>query len=109
MLFDIIWNPDPAIFSIGGFALRWYGACWAMAFALCYMVIVRIFRKENINTEYADSLLIYVFFSHTGADGIVSKGLGIYGAWVAMFIDQGMRMTLNLMRFHSRKWTRIKV
>lgn len=61
MLFDIVWNPDPAIFSIGGFALRWYGACWAMAFALCYMVIVRIFRKENINTEYADSLLIYVF------------------------------------------------
>lgn len=61
MLFDIVWNPDPAIFSIGGFALRWYGACWAMAFALCYLVITRIFRKENINTEYADSLLIYVF------------------------------------------------
>ena len=61
MLFDIVWNPDPAIFSIGGFALRWYGACWAVAFALCYLVIVRIFRKENIDTQYADSLLIYVF------------------------------------------------
>ena len=61
MLFDIVWNPDPAIFSIGGFALRWYGACWAVAFALCYLVIVHIFRKENIDTQYADSLLIYVF------------------------------------------------
>ena len=54
-------------------------------------------------------LLIYVFFTHTGSDGVVSKGLGIYGAWIAMLIDQMMRMSLNLMRFHSRKWTRIKV
>lgn len=61
MLLDFIWNPDPAIISIGGFSLRWYGACWAAAFALCYVVIVRIFRRENIDTQYADSLLIYVF------------------------------------------------
>lgn len=54
-------------------------------------------------------LFIYVFFSHTGADGIVSKGLGVYGAWVAQFIDQGIRMTFNLLRFKSRKWTSIKV
>jgi putative MATE family efflux protein len=54
-------------------------------------------------------LLIYVLFTHVGADGQVSKGLGVYGAWVAQFIDQGIRMTLNLFRFKSRKWTKIKV
>lgn len=54
-------------------------------------------------------LFIYVLFSHVGADGQVSKGLGVYGAWVAQFIDQGIRMTLNLLRFKSRKWTKIKV
>ena len=54
-------------------------------------------------------LLIYVLFTHVGADGQVSKGLGVYGAWVAQFIDQGIRMTLNILRFKSRKWTKIKV
>ena len=54
-------------------------------------------------------LFIYVFFTHKGADGLISKGLGVYGAWVAQFIDQGIRMTLNLLRFRSRKWTKIKV
>lgn len=54
-------------------------------------------------------LFIYVFFSHKGADGLVIQGLGVYGAWIAQFIDQGIRMTLNLLRFNSRKWTTIKV
>lgn len=54
-------------------------------------------------------LFIYVFFSHKGADGLVVQGLGVYGAWIAQFIDQGIRMTLNLLRFNSRKWTTIKV
>lgn len=54
-------------------------------------------------------LLIYVLFTHKGADGVVASGLGVYGAWVAQFIDQGIRMTLNLSRFKSRKWTKIKV
>lgn len=54
-------------------------------------------------------LLIYVLFSHIGADGSVVKGLGVYGAWWSQFIDQGIRMTANLFRFKSRKWTKIKV
>ncbi|MDY2889733.1 MAG: MATE family efflux transporter [Candidatus Caccosoma sp.] len=54
-------------------------------------------------------LLIYVLFSHTDDANNVIQGLGIYGAWVAQFIDQLMRMTLNLLRFKSRKWTKISV
>lgn len=54
-------------------------------------------------------VLIYLLFTHIGPDGTRSAGLGVYGAWVAQFIDQGIRMTLNLFRFKSRKWTKIKV
>ena len=54
-------------------------------------------------------ILIYLLFTHTNDEGIVIKGLGVYGAWVAQFIDQGLRMTFNLLRFKSRKWTKIKV
>ena len=54
-------------------------------------------------------MLIYLLFTHTNDEGIVIRGLGVYGAWVAQFIDQGLRMTFNLLRFKSRKWTKIKV
>lgn len=54
-------------------------------------------------------VLIYILFHHVSETGEVVKGLGVYGAWISQFIDQAIRMTLNLFRFHSRKWTRIKV
>lgn len=54
-------------------------------------------------------IAIYLLFSHVGPDGSIVKGLGVYGAWIAQFVDQGLRMTFNLLRFKSRKWTKIKV
>ena len=54
-------------------------------------------------------MLIYLVFTHTNSVGEIEKGLGIYGAWVAQFIDQGIRMSFNLWRFHSRKWTKLRV
>ena len=54
-------------------------------------------------------IAIYLVFTHTDSDGNIIKGLGVYGAWVAQFIDQSLRMTFNLLRFKSRKWAKIKV
>lgn len=54
-------------------------------------------------------VLIYLVFTHTNSVGEIEKGLGIYGAWVAQLIDQGLRMSFNLWRFHSRKWTKLRV
>lgn len=54
-------------------------------------------------------VLIYLLFTHKDSQGAIVAGLGVYGAWVAQFIDQGLRMTFNLLRFKSRKWTKIKV
>lgn len=54
-------------------------------------------------------LFIYVFFSHVDDANNVIQGLGIYGAWIAQLIDQIMRMTCNILRFKSRKWTKINV
>lgn len=54
-------------------------------------------------------ILIYELFRHTDPNGVMVQGLGVYGAWVAQFIDQGIRMTLNIFRFKSRKWTKIRV
>ena len=54
-------------------------------------------------------VLIYLVFTHTNSVGEIEKGLGIYGAWVAQLIDQCIRMSFNLWRFHSRKWTKLRV
>ena len=35
--------------------------------------------------------------------------LGAIGAWVAMFIDQYLRLALMALRFSSGKWAKIKV
>lgn len=34
-------------------------------------------------------------------------GLGLYGAWISLWIDQFLRLTLNYIRFSSGKWTKI--
>lgn len=57
----LVWDIDPVLFSVGGFALRYYSLCWLAAFASCYMVMKSIFRREGLSTENLDSLLVYVF------------------------------------------------
>lgn len=36
-------------------------------------------------------------------------GLGVIGAWIGMFIDQSLRMVLNVWRFRKYKWIEIQV
>lgn len=36
-------------------------------------------------------------------------GLGLYGAWIALCIDQIFRFTLNFIRFSRGKWTKISL
>lgn len=56
----INWNPAPEIFSVGSFALRWYGLLFAMSFIAAYLVLSRIFPKEGLTTKLLDSLTLYV-------------------------------------------------
>lgn len=36
-------------------------------------------------------------------------GLGLYGAWIAVFVDQTFRIAINFTRFSSGNWTKIVV
>lgn len=36
-------------------------------------------------------------------------GMGLIGAWIAVFIDQNMRFLANFLRFRTGKWTTIKL
>ena len=59
MLDFITWTADPAIFTIGSREIRWYGLAFAIGFAIGYMIVDRMWKKEKLPQPWIDSLLIY--------------------------------------------------
>ena len=60
LLAYINWNPDPYIFKIGGFGLKWYGAMWALAIILSYFLTLWLCRKRHIPTRNVVTAIQYV-------------------------------------------------
>jgi len=56
----IIWNGSPEIFSIGTFALRWYGLLFALGFLISQQILYYIFKKEGKPEKDVDTLTIYM-------------------------------------------------
>lgn len=56
----ITWNVAPEIFSIGSWAVRWYGLLFASSFLFGYLILVRVFKKEDIPIKYLDELTTYM-------------------------------------------------
>ena len=64
----ITWNVDPVLSSIGSLSVRWYGLFWALGFFIGYFVMRNIYRREKINDDWMDKLLIYMLlFTIIGA------------------------------------------
>ena len=58
--FVIPWDVNPEIFRIGSFAVRWYGLLFASAFLFGYIIMLKIFRNENLSDALLDKLTIYM-------------------------------------------------
>ncbi|WP_321286370.1 prolipoprotein diacylglyceryl transferase [uncultured Sunxiuqinia sp.] len=56
----IHWNVDPEIFSLGPLSVRWYGLLFAIGFLGGYYQGERMFKFEDINLEWLESLFIYL-------------------------------------------------
>lgn len=56
----ITWNVKPEIFRIGEFAVRWYGLLFASSFLFGYIIMLRIFKNENLGEAVLDKLTIYM-------------------------------------------------
>lgn len=59
MLNYIYWDVSPEIFSIGKFALRYYGLLFAGGFLIGYYIMKYILNKENIPIKELDRLTTY--------------------------------------------------
>jgi prolipoprotein diacylglyceryl transferase len=61
MILDYItWNPNPEIFNIGNFAVRWYGVLFALGFLFGYFIMQDFFRREKIPLKLLDQLTTYM-------------------------------------------------
>ncbi len=61
MLLYINWNIDPEIFRIGGFALRYYSLMFALAFISSFIILSKIYVKENVSVHLLNKLAIFIF------------------------------------------------
>jgi prolipoprotein diacylglyceryltransferase len=63
LITSISWNPDPTIFELAGFPVRWYGLFFALAFLAGFNIVSHMFKKEGRSTEQADQLLMYTMIA----------------------------------------------
>jgi prolipoprotein diacylglyceryl transferase len=56
----IPWDVNPEIFRVGQFAVRWYGLLFASSFFFGYIIMLRIFKNENLGEPLLDKLTIYM-------------------------------------------------
>jgi len=56
----IHWNVSPEIFSLGPLHVRWYGLMFAVGFLFGYNHVERMFKHENADLKWLESLFIYL-------------------------------------------------
>jgi len=56
----ITWNVNPDIFHLGPLTVRWYGLLFASGFFFGYLIMAKIFQKENIPQPILDKLTLYM-------------------------------------------------
>ena len=62
MLFWVVWNPSPEIFSVGNFTLLWYGVLFAAGLVLAGWYVWYRFKEFGVEQRYFESLIIWSFF-----------------------------------------------
>jgi len=60
MIDFIIWNGSPEIFSIGPFALRWYGLLFALGFLVTQQILYYIHKQEGKPERDVEILTVYM-------------------------------------------------
>ncbi len=59
-LIHIHWNINPEIFRIGGFGIRYYSLMFGMAFLFGYLILSKIYKRENVSIHLLDKLTIFI-------------------------------------------------
>ena len=57
----IHWNPDPALFHLGGFTLRWYSVLWMIAILTGSQVVYHLYKQKGLPLATFQTLFTYSF------------------------------------------------
>lgn len=103
-----LYNPDPYIVETGS------GIVLIIAVLLPLMasqfIVSGALRGAGDTASIAVYMLITVLIIRPAVAGfLVWKGLGLWGAWIAMGVDQLVRSCLVLLRYYSGKWKTIRL
>jgi prolipoprotein diacylglyceryl transferase len=61
LLLYINWNPNPELFNLLGFSIKYYGLLWAVGIALAYMIVHWEYRDKKIPEATFEPLFFYCF------------------------------------------------
>ena len=57
----IVWDPSLSPFSIFGFEVRYYSLCWVIGLLGAYLIVKKLYKKQNIEEKLFDPLFLYCF------------------------------------------------
>lgn len=57
----IHWNPDPALFHLGGFTLRWYSVLWMIAILTGSQLVYYLYKQKGLPLDTFQTLFTYSF------------------------------------------------
>lgn len=55
----VTWTADPEIFHLGPIHVRWYGLMFAIGFSIGYLIVAKMWKKEQLPEPWLDKLFIY--------------------------------------------------
>lgn len=56
----IVWDPNPEIFSLGSWEMRWYGLLFAVGFLISQQIMFYIYRKEGKPERDVEALTFFM-------------------------------------------------
>ncbi|WP_017732966.1 prolipoprotein diacylglyceryl transferase [Nafulsella turpanensis] len=56
----IVWDPQPEIFNLGGWEMRWYGLLFALGFLISQQIMFYIYRKEGKPERDVEALTFFM-------------------------------------------------
>ena len=57
----IVWNPNEIAFSLFGLGVRYYSLCWVIALTAGYLIMQRLYKKQNVSEQLFEPLFMYCF------------------------------------------------
>lgn len=96
----VVWDPSVVALTLGPLEVRWYSLCWLVGLAAAYMVVLKLYKQQQIPQEKFDPLFLYCFVGI-----LVGARLGhclFYDA--GYFLSHPLEMVLPMHRMADGTW-----